>query len=121
MQVHTSHELRLSASRLSRRRAEDVTTADRKVAVLIPCYNEAHAIAQVAADFRRALPEAGIYVYDNNSRDSTVEVAKAAGAIVRSEGRQGKGNVVRRMFSDIDADVYVLVDGDGTYHAASAP
>jgi len=92
-----------------------------KVAVLIPCYNEEAAVAAVVRDFRAALPAAAIYVYDNNSRDRTVEVAAAAGAIVRREPLQGKGNVVRRMFADIDADVYVLVDGDDTYHAPSAP
>jgi glycosyltransferase involved in cell wall biosynthesis len=92
-----------------------------RTAVLIPCYNEEAAITQVVADFRKALPDAKIYVYDNNSRDRTVEVAKQAGAIVRSEPLQGKGNVVRRMFADIEADVYVLVDGDATYDAASAP
>ncbi|MDD5585391.1 MAG: glycosyltransferase family 2 protein [Alphaproteobacteria bacterium] len=92
-----------------------------RTAVLIPCYNEEAAIAQVVADFRQALPDAAIYVYDNNSRDRTVEVAKRSGAIVRAEPLQGKGNVVRRMFADIEADVYVLVDGDATYDAASAP
>lgn len=92
-----------------------------RVAVLIPCYNEEVAIPQVVRDFRAALPQAAIYVYDNNSRDRTSEVAREAGAIVRIERRQGKGNVVRRMFADIEADVYVLVDGDATYHAASAP
>ena len=92
-----------------------------KVAVLIPCYNEELAIAKVVRDFAAALPQAAVYVYDNNSRDRTVEVARAAGAIVRGEPLQGKGNVVRRMFADIDADVYVMVDGDATYHAASAP
>jgi glycosyltransferase involved in cell wall biosynthesis len=92
-----------------------------KVAVLVPCYNEEKAIAQVVHDFRAALPEAAIYVYDNNSRDRTAEVARAAGAIVRFEPLQGKGNVVRRMFSDIEADIYVMVDGDATYHAPSAP
>ena len=92
-----------------------------RVAVLIPCYNEEVAIPQVVQDFRAALPQAEIYVYDNNSRDRTSEVARACGAIVRVEKRQGKGNVVRRMFADIEADVYVLVDGDATYHAASAP
>ncbi|WP_448204474.1 glycosyltransferase family 2 protein [Azospirillum sp. sgz302134] len=91
------------------------------VAVLIPCYNEEAAIASVVRDFRAALPDATVYVYDNNSSDRTVEVAKAAGAVVRHEPLQGKGNVMRRMFSDIEADVYVLVDGDDTYHAASAP
>jgi glycosyltransferase involved in cell wall biosynthesis len=92
-----------------------------RVAVLIPCYNEEAAIGQVVADFRTALPDADIYVYDNNSRDQTALRAREAGAIVRSEARQGKGNVVRRMFADIEADVYVLVDGDDTYDAAAAP
>ena len=92
-----------------------------RIAVLVPCYNEEAAIGRVVADFRAALPAAKIYVYDNNSRDLTMQVAAAAGAIVRSEPLQGKGNVVRRMFADVDADVYVLVDGDDTYHAASAP
>lgn len=91
------------------------------VAVLIPCYNEAHAIAKVVADFRAALPEATVYVYDNNSTDGTSEVAQAAGAVVRREVRQGKGYVVRRMFNDVEADVYALVDGDATYDAPSAP
>jgi len=92
-----------------------------RVAVLIPCYNEEVAIAQVVKDFRAALPQAAIYVYDNNSKDRTSEVAREHGATVRIERRQGKGNVVRRMFADIEADVYLLVDGDATYHAASAP
>jgi glycosyltransferase involved in cell wall biosynthesis len=96
-------------------------SASLRVAVLVPCYNEDAAVATVVRDFRAALPGAAIYVYDNNSRDRTVEVARAAGAIVRGEPLQGKGNVVRRMFADIEADVYVLVDGDATYHAASAP
>lgn len=91
------------------------------IAVMIPCYNEEAAITQVIADFRRVLPQAAIYVYDNNSRDRTVDVARAAGAIVRTETLQGKGNVVRRMFADIEADIYVLVDGDATYDADSAP
>lgn len=91
-----------------------------RIAVLIPCYNEEASIAAVVSDFHAALPEAVIYVYDNNSRDRTVEIAKAAGAIVRTEPLQGKGNVVRRMFADVDADIYVLVDGDDTYHAPSA-
>jgi glycosyltransferase involved in cell wall biosynthesis len=91
-----------------------------KVAVLVPCYNEEAAIGQVVSDFRAALPEASIYVYDNNSSDRTVELAKAAGAIVRRETRQGKGRVVRRMFTDIDADIYAMVDGDATYDAPSA-
>jgi glycosyltransferase involved in cell wall biosynthesis len=94
--------------------------ATPRVAVLIPCYNEAAAIATVVADFRRALPSATIYVYDNNSSDDTARIAAQRGAIVRAEPLQGKGNVIRRMFADIEADVYVLVDGDGTYDAASA-
>ena len=91
------------------------------VVVLIPCHNEATAIAKVVADFRAALPAASIYVFDNNSTDATVEIASRAGACVRRVGLQGKGNVLRRMFADIDADVYLLVDGDDTYDAASAP
>ena len=91
-----------------------------RVAVLVPCYNEAVSIAQVVRDFRGALPAAQVYVYDNNSRDDTARLAREAGAIVCHETRQGKGHVVRRMFSDIDADIYVMVDGDGTYDAASA-
>jgi glycosyltransferase involved in cell wall biosynthesis len=87
---------------------------------LVPCYNEEITIEKVVADFRAALPEATVYVYDNNSRDSTIEVARKAGAVVRKETRQGKGNVVRRMFADIEADVYVLVDGDDTYDAAAS-
>jgi hypothetical protein len=92
-----------------------------RVAVLIPCCNEAGAIAKVVTDFRYALPEATIYVYDNNSRDRTIAVARHAGAEVRREPLQGKGNVVRRMFADIDADVYLLVDGDDTYDSSTAP
>ena len=98
--------------------------ADRggaRIAVLVPCHNEEAAIGQVVREFRASLPEAVVYVYDNNSRDGTAVVARAAGAVVRHERRQGKGNVVRRMFADIEADVYILVDGDATYHAASAP
>lgn len=90
------------------------------VAVLIPCYNEEVTIHKVVTDFRTALPEASIYVYDNNSTDRTAELAQQAGAIVRSEPRQGKGNVIRAMFEDIDADVYVMVDGDDTYPADHA-
>jgi len=92
-----------------------------KIAVLVPCYNEAVTIGEVVADFRRVLPQATVYVYDNNSTDATVEVARAAGAVVCSEPHQGKGHVVRRMFSDVDADIYVLVDGDCTYEADAAP
>lgn len=92
-----------------------------RIVVLLPCYNEEAAIAQTVAGFRAALPDAAIYVYDNNSRDRTIEVARESGAIVRSERMQGKGNVVRRMFADVDADIYVMADGDATYDAASAP
>ena len=92
-----------------------------KIAVLIPCFNEEPTIAKVVADFRRALPNADIYVYDNNSADGTKAAAREAGAIIRSEARRGKGNVVRRMFADIEADLYILVDGDDTYDAAAAP
>jgi glycosyltransferase involved in cell wall biosynthesis len=92
-----------------------------RIAVLIPCYNEEAAIGRVVADFRAALPNAVVYVYDNNSRDLTVQIAAAAAAVVRREPLQGKGNVVRRMFADVEADAYVLVDGDDTYHAGSAP
>jgi glycosyltransferase involved in cell wall biosynthesis len=95
--------------------------AQPRVAVLVPCFNEEAAVATVIADFRETLPSAEIFVYDNNSSDRTVAVARDAGAQVRSERRQGKGHVVRRMFADIDADIYVLVDGDATYDAASAP
>src|SRR5580700_10666256 len=95
--------------------------AQPRIAVLVPCFNEEAAVGTVVADFRKALPSAEIFVYDNNSSDSTVAVARDAGAQVRSERRQGKGHVVRRMFADIDADIYVLVDGDATYDAASAP
>jgi glycosyltransferase involved in cell wall biosynthesis len=92
-----------------------------RIAILIPCYNEEAAIGRVVHDFRTALPGAEIYVYDNNSRDRTVERAREAGAIVRREPRQGKGNVVRRMFADVEADIYILADGDDTYDASAAP
>lgn len=98
-----------------------MTSAHPRIAVLVPCYNEAAAVATVVADFRKALPAAEIYIYDNNSRDNTAAVAREAGAIVRVERRQGKGHVVRRMFADVEADIYVLVDGDATYDAPSAP
>lgn len=91
------------------------------VAVLVPCFNEAATIEKVVRDFKAALPGASIYVYDNNSSDDTAEIAAAAGAIVRRETRQGKGSVVRRMFSDIQADIYLMVDGDATYDPLSAP
>jgi len=99
----------------------EIPSSTAEVAVLVPCYNEAVTIGQVVTDFRRVLPRAAIYVYDNNSTDGTLAVARASGAIVRSEPNQGKGQVVRRMFSDIDADLYVLVDGDSTYEADAAP
>lgn len=92
-----------------------------RIAVIVPCYNEEAAIGAVVRDFHRALPDADIYVYDNASTDKTIDVARAAGAIVRSERMRGKGNVVRRMLSDIEADLYVMTDGDGTYDAAAAP
>ncbi len=93
---------------------------NRKIAVLIPCYNEAKTIKKVIEDYKKALPEADIYVYDNNSSDHTDEIAKKAGAIVRYEYRQGKGNVIRSMFKDIDADCYLMIDGDDTYPAENA-
>lgn len=95
--------------------------SDASIAVILPCYNEAATIAEVVHSFRRALPRADIYVYDNNSSDDTRRVAAEAGAIVRRETRQGKGHVVRRMFADVEADAYVLVDGDSTYDASMAP
>ncbi len=102
--------------------AEDTAARQAlRVAVLVPCYNEAAAVAKVVADFRAALPDAVIYVFDNNSSDDTAAIARAAGAVVRKEMHQGKGFVVRRMFSDVEADIYVLVDGDATYDAPSAP
>jgi len=97
------------------------TMTTPRIAVLLPCYNEEAAIAQTVAGFRAALPDALIYVFDNNSKDNTIAVAREAGAIVRTERMQGKGNVVRRMFADVDADIYVMADGDATYDAASAP
>ena len=92
-----------------------------KIAVLIPCYNESQTIEKVVTDFKRELPDAVIYVYDNNSTDNTAEIAAAAGAVVRHEYQQGKGNVIRRMFRDIDAQCYLMVDGDDTYPAEFAP
>ena len=97
------------------------TTAQTRIAVLLPCYNEEAAIRATVAGFHEALPNATVYVYDNNSRDRTCEVAKEAGAIVRMERQQGKGHVVRRMFADVDADVYVMADGDLTYDPRAAP
>ena len=92
-----------------------------KIAVLIPCYNESKTIAKVVDDFKRILPDAVIYVYDNNSNDNTDEIARNAGAVVRYEYQQGKGNVIRRMFREIDAECYVMTDGDDTYPAEFAP
>ena len=92
-----------------------------KIAVLIPCYNESRTVEKVVRDFKRALPEATIYVYDNNSTDGTAELARKAGAVVRQERMQGKGNVIRRMFREIDADCYIMTDGDDTYPAEYAP
>jgi glycosyltransferase involved in cell wall biosynthesis len=103
----------------AQRRGADGT--EPSVAVLIPCFNEEAAIATVVRAFRAALPDAAIYVYDNNSCDRTVEIAGVAGAVVRRERLQGKGNVVRRMFADVEADIYLLVDGDDTYDAGLAP
>jgi hypothetical protein len=113
-----------TAGRLPNETAEwhtDVTPRRVLVAVLIPCFNEEATIGKVIADFRAALPDATIYVYDNNSTDRTVALARAGGGVVRTESLKGKGHVVRRMFADIEADVYVLVDGDDTYDARVAP
>lgn len=98
---------------------EDIMS-DKKIAVLIPCYNESVTIKKVVEDYKKALPEADIYVYDNNSTDKTDEIARQAGAIVRYEYRQGKGNVIRSMFREIDADCYLMIDGDDTYPAENA-
>ncbi len=95
--------------------------ATPRIAVLVPCLNEEAAIGQVVTDMTRSLPDATVYVYDNGSSDNTVSRAREAGAVVRVEPRRGKGNVVRRMFADVDADVYVMLDGDGTYDATAAP
>ncbi|CAG9264719.1 glycosyltransferase [Paraburkholderia unamae] len=93
----------------------------QRIAVLVPCYNEAATIADVVRDFQHALPSATVYVFDNNSSDGTAGIAREAGAVVRAVSDQGKGNVIRRMFADVEADVYVMVDGDGTYDAKAAP
>ncbi|WP_037446438.1 glycosyltransferase family 2 protein [Sphingobium chlorophenolicum] len=95
--------------------------ASPRIAVILPCYNEAGAIVRTVEDFRRALPSAEIYVFDNNSSDGSRELAAGAGAIVRRVAQQGKGHVVRRMFADVDADIYIMADGDATYEAAAAP
>jgi glycosyltransferase involved in cell wall biosynthesis len=110
----------MNTAALQPRPVQRAATRTPQIAVVIPCYNEEQSIGKVVRDFAGALPEAKIYVYDNNSSDRTAEIAQAAGAIVRRETRQGKGNVVRRMFADVEADVYVMVDGDDTYDAASA-
>jgi len=94
---------------------------NKRIAILIPCFNEIEAIGKVVRDFCTAIPDAMVYVYDNNSTDGTADAARAAGATVQFERLQGKGNVVRRMFADIEADIYVMVDGDGTYDASDAP
>jgi glycosyltransferase involved in cell wall biosynthesis len=111
----------LNAEEIEEARRGSEALSLHRIAVLIPCFNEETAIAKTVTDFRACLPEATIYVYDNNSTDRTTEVARAAGAEVRRETRQGKGHVVRRMFADVEADIYVLVDGDATYDAPSAP
>jgi glycosyltransferase involved in cell wall biosynthesis len=111
----------LNAEEIEEARRGSEALSLHRIAVLIPCFNEEAAIAKTVTDFRACLPEATIYVYDNNSTDRTTEVARAAGAEVRRETRQGKGHVVRRMFADVEADIYVLVDGDATYDAPSAP
>ncbi len=98
-----------------------MNTRETRVAVLIPCYNEASAIAKVVTDFKKVLPDADVYVYDNNSTDNTASIAAEAGAIVRQECRQGKGNVIRTMFRDVEADCYIMIDGDDTYPAEAAP
>lgn len=98
-----------------------IDLATRRIAVLVPCFNEAATIAAIVRDFRASLPGAAIYVFDNNSTDDTVHIARAAGATVRSVPLQGKGNVIRRMFADVEADLYVMVDGDATYDTAAAP
>ena len=105
----------------NRRATDPILDRKTRIAVLVPCYNEEKTIVHVIRDFREALPDAAIYVYDNNSTDRTIEVARECGAVVRSEYQQGKGHVVRRMFADIEADIFILVDGDDTYDAASAP
>ncbi|MEW8428976.1 MAG: glycosyltransferase, partial [gamma proteobacterium symbiont of Ctena orbiculata] len=105
-----------------RQAADDcLKPVDHRLAVILPCYNEEAAIARVISDFRLALPAATVYVFDNNSTDRTAEMAELAGAVVMRVNLPGKGNVVRRMFADVDADIYVMADGDATYHAPSAP
>ncbi len=110
-----------STSEVDRRAGGGIAERKLRVAVLVPCFNESGTIATVIRDFQRALPDAVVYVYDNNSNDDTIAVARSNGAVVREEHQQGKGHVVRRMFADIEADVFILVDGDDTYEAAAAP
>ncbi len=110
-----------STSEVDRRAGGGIAERKLRIAVLVPCFNESGTIATVIRDFQRALPDAVVYVYDNNSNDDTIEVARSNGAVVREEHQQGKGHVVRRMFADIEADVFILVDGDDTYEAAAAP
>jgi hypothetical protein len=112
---------RMAASAASSKSRIEPFACEHDIVILVPCFNEELTVGKTVAAFREALPSAAIYVYDNNSTDRTVHVARAAGAIVRNEPRQGKGNVVRRMFADIDADIFVLVDGDATYEAQAAP
>ncbi|MFC5480058.1 glycosyltransferase family 2 protein [Massilia suwonensis] len=95
--------------------------AGQRIAILVPCYNEALTIGTIVRDFRACLPQAEVYVFDNNSKDDTAAIARAAGATVRSVPLQGKGNVIRRMFADVEADIYIMVDGDDTYDASVAP
>lgn len=102
------------------KKTEDIKRENKKIAVLIPCYNESKTIEKVVKDYKKALPEADIYVYDNNSKDGTDEIARKAGAIVRYEYKQGKGNVIRTMFREIEADCYLMIDGDDTYPAENA-
>jgi len=111
----------MTASTGASKSGTDAVARPHEIAVLVPCFNEELTVGKTVVAFREALPSASIYVYDNNSTDRTVDVARAAGAIVRDEPRQGKGNVVRRLFADIDADIFVLVDGDATYEAEAAP
>ena len=106
---------------LASRKRVDTEFPNLRIAVTLPCYNDAATIAQVVADFEKALPGTEIFVFDNNSTDGTAEIAEAAGAYVRTERRQGKGHVVRRIFADVEADIYIMADGDGTYDASVAP
>ena len=119
MLVESTEETTIAISNETAAQDANSGTLAPRIAVLIPCYNEERTIGTVVRSFRAELPAADIYVYDNNSRDHTIAVAQDAGAICRREEKQGKGNVVRRMFADVEADVYIMVDGDDTYDAAS--